>query len=448
MRVSSLMMTGNYLQQLNNAYAKEAKLMEQTDGSSLHRPSDNPVNYTKNLIYTTSLTENDQYQANVNTAVSWMKSTDSAMVNMTDAMTTIAEKTVAAANDKNATDPAAIGTEVTKLVQEVVSQGNSQIGGRYLFSGQMDSTEPFTLSTNKVDRGLAKTLDDTQSAFFSDTVNSSGVTTFQGAAKVGNLSQMLSMTGSDGNSYYLNTQNGYIYTSDFVNSGYKDAKNNSTHTGGKVIEGDQVAQLTTPAGTAVTVSTYFNSTDGTLTTAGKASLSAASGATGITFKFDTIQQQVVTYNGDNNRLSMVKQNGAINTSIDSVNVTGQDMFGSTDIFGGSAGTATLNDLLTVAAKMNANDSKWLSSDGITLSNNAHTSMVDSEASLAARTTVYNDASTTLDTQKTLITTDITNVSATDVSALAVKLMTAQTLYNMSLSVGSKILPKSLADYLS
>lgn len=445
MRVSSLMMTGNYLQQLNNAYAKEAKLMEQTDGSSLHRPSDNPVNYTKNLIYTTSLTENDQYQANVNTAVSWMKSTDSAMVNMTDAMTTIAEKTVAAANDKNATDPAAIGTEVTKLVQEVVSQGNSQIGGRYLFSGQMDSTEPFTLSTNKVDRGLAKTLDDTQSAFFSDTVNSSGVTTFQGAAKVGNLSQMLSMTGSDGNSYYLNTQNGYVYTSDFVNSGYKDAKNKSDHTGGKVIEGDQVAKITVPS--TGFASTNFNPTDGTLTAAGKLGVSDASNPT-LTFKFDTIQQQVVTYNGDNNRLSMVKQNGNINTAIDSVNVTGQDMFGSTDIFGGSSGTATLNDLLTVAAKMNANDSKWLSSDGITLSNNAHTSMVDSEASLAARTTVYNDASTTLDTQKTLITTDITNVSATDVSALAVKLMTAQTLYNMSLSVGSKILPKSLADYLS
>lgn len=433
MRVSSLMMTGNYLQQLNNAYAKEAKLMEQTDGSSLHRPSDNPVNYTKNLIYTTSLTENDQYQANVNTAVSWMKSTDSAMVNMSDAMTTIAEKTVAAANDKNATDPAAIGTEVTKLIQEVVSQGNSQIGGRYLFSGQMDSTQPFTLSTNKVDRGLAKTLDDTQSAFFNDT------------AKVGNLSQMLSMTGSDGNSYYLNTETGNVYTSDFVNSGYKDVKNKTGH-GDTVAAGDQVGNIAVPTTPAGFAAKYFNPKDGSLLTTPQTALSAS--GTSVTFTFDTIQQQVVTYNGDNNRLSMVKQNGAINTSIDSVNVTGQDMFGSKDIFGSSAGTATLNDLLTVAAKMNANDSKWLSSDGITLSNNAHTSMVDSEASLAARTTVYNDASTTLDTQKTLITTDITNVSATDVSALAVKLMTAQTLYNMSLSVGSKILPKSLADYLS
>ena len=54
----------------------------------------------------------------------------------------------------------------------------------------------------------------------------------------------------------------------------------------------------------------------------------------------------------------------------------------------------------------------------------------------------------LTTQNTAITSDISNVADTDVAALAVQLMTAETIYNMSLSVGSKILPKSLADYLS
>lgn len=134
MRVSSLMMTGNYLQQLNSAYEKQAKLMEQTDGSSIHRPSDNPVNYTKNMIYNTSLSHNEQYTANVKSAVSWMKSTDSAMINMTDSLKTIVEKTVAAANDKSTNDATATGDEVQKLVEEIVAQGNSQLGGRYLFS--------------------------------------------------------------------------------------------------------------------------------------------------------------------------------------------------------------------------------------------------------------------------------------------------------------------------
>ena len=414
------MMTGNYLQQLNRMYERQAKLMEQTDGSSLHRPSDNPVNYTKNMIYNTNLTQNDQYTDNVNAGVSWMKSSDSAMTNMADILSTVVEKTVASASDKT-TDPTATGIQVTALVQEAVTRANSQIGGRYLFSGQADTTKPFELSTNKFTRGLTKTMDDAQSAFFNDT------------ASVGDLKQMLTLT-SGNDTYYLNTTNGNIYTKDFVSTGYKDAKNIAGHD--TVQPGDKYATT----GGAVTVSTYFNA-NGTLKTAG------ITDANGKTYNFATVDQQIVTYKGDANKISMVKQNGAINSDVDSVNVTGQELFGAKDIFGGSAGTVALNDTLAVAAKMTAGDSKWLSSDGITMVNNAHDTVINAQTKLAARTTVYNDAIATLDTQKTIITTDITNVSATDVSALAVKLMTAQTLYNMSLSVGSKILPKSLVDYL-
>jgi flagellar hook-associated protein 3 FlgL len=50
-------------------------------------------------------------------------------------------------------------------------------------------------------------------------------------------------------------------------------------------------------------------------------------------------------------------------------------------------------------------------------------------------------------QSESITQDINDVSATDVAELAVKLMQAQTIYNMSLSMGSRILPPTLADYL-
>ena len=53
----------------------------------------------------------------------------------------------------------------------------------------------------------------------------------------------------------------------------------------------------------------------------------------------------------------------------------------------------------------------------------------------------------LTNQNELIMNDITNVSATDVAKLAVQLMQEQTIYNMSLSLGARILPQSLADYL-
>ncbi len=173
----------------------------------------------------------------------------------------------------------------------------------------------------------------------------------------------------------------------------------------------------------------------------------------VTLSFATVKQNIVTYKGDDKYISMVKKNGAVESSSDTVNVTGQDMFGS-DLFDDAnsgntrSGTAVLNDLLTVQSKTAAADNNWLSSDGMTLSDNAHATVVKAETKLASRQQVYTQVKSMLATQNTSITSDITDVSSTDVAALAVQLMTAQTIYNMSLSVGSKILPKSLADYLS
>ena len=90
-RVSSNQMVANYQQQLNGANSRQAKLMEQGDGSKLHRPSDDSVAYAKYLRYDISSNENTQYQNNVSTAVSWMKTSDAALVNMTSIRTTFKE---------------------------------------------------------------------------------------------------------------------------------------------------------------------------------------------------------------------------------------------------------------------------------------------------------------------------------------------------------------------
>jgi flagellar hook-associated protein 3 FlgL len=104
-------------------------------------------------------------------------------------------------------------------------------------------------------------------------------------------------------------------------------------------------------------------------------------------------------------------------------------------------------MLMVAAKMDAGDARWLSSDGITATDKAHYQVIEAQTTAAARQNVYDSVSTMLDKQKEVITEDISNASDADVARLAIDLMTMQTIYNMSLSVGSRILPQSLADYL-
>ena len=200
-RMSSIQFMNNYKTALNNAYREQAKILEKGDGSSIHRASDDPIGYSKLLRYTVASNENDQYQKNVNNGVSWMKTSDNAVVNIADRMKTFAEKTVAAANSYNTeADFTSIGKEMFSEIEQIISVANTQQGDRYIFSGQKDTTEPFLLSNDTYERGVAKTLDAKQAAFFKGTSGDDNVT----------LYQMLTLEYGD-RTYYLDTHSGYIY---------------------------------------------------------------------------------------------------------------------------------------------------------------------------------------------------------------------------------------------
>lgn len=440
-RVSSNQMVYGYQKQLNDANTRQTKLLEQGDGSKLHRPSDNSVDYSKYLRYSVSEGENLQYQDNVSSALSWMKTSDAALVNMTSIQTTFKEKTVAAANStNNESDMVAIAKEMMAEIQELVSLGNTMQGDSYVFGGQTDLTKPFIMSTEKVDRGLAKTLDENQSAFFSG----------EGAVDdTGSMHQMLTLKGSDNNTYYLNTKNGRVYTKEFVENGYKDVVAKESRK--QVDDGDKIGTVSGWGG-STDVSKYFKNT-GEITADGKSfSKDITVDGKNVTLKFETIQQQIVTYHGDDKGISMVKKNGSTEPVADTVNVTGPEIFG-TDIFDDASsgnkasGAAMLNQMLTVRAKVEGTDHKWLSKDGQTVADAVHSTTVNTETKLGARQQLYGSVKTMLDNQNEIIMGDITEVSSTDVAKLAVQLMQEQTIYNMSLSLGGRILPQSLADYL-
>ncbi|MBQ2009128.1 MAG: flagellar hook-associated protein 3 [Selenomonadaceae bacterium] len=432
-------MSHNYLKQLNGTYEQYAKLMEQSDGSKLHRASDDAVGYSKYLRYQNNKISNEQYKDNVSTASSWMKNADAALVNVTDLLQTFKAKTEQAANStNNESDMKDIAKELLANVQEQVADLNTQIGDRFLFAGQKDTTMPFTITDDKMDRGETRTLDEKQQAFFS------------GATEWGEenttMKQMLKLNGKDGDVYYMNVQTGDIFTEDFVVNGYK----NET-------KFDPAAQRFATLNTApgVTPATKFDISDhfdeyGVIKD-GADGREWSETINGVELTFATTKQYIVKYNGDDKYISMVKKNGGVDQATDTVNVTGQDING-TDIFdvgkNPATGTAMLNQLMYTVAKVEACDYHWAGQEGMTIADTAHATVLGAETKMAARQQAYTAASGMLTTQNESITSDITDVSSTDVAYLATKLMEYQTIYSMSLSVGSKILPGSLADYLN
>ena len=440
MRVGSLQMTTRYQKQLNRSYEGQTKLMEQSDGARLHRPSDDAIGYSKYLRYNVSYGENNQYQTNVKTAVSWMKNSDSALVDITNSFKTIVTKANQAQSTNTDSDMKAIASEMLVQAQQAVADANMQINGRYLFSGQRDLVQPYNISYDKKeDRGLAKTLDDKQSDFFSGDD--------MGATKSGAMTQMLTMMGDDGNKYFLNTRTGAVYTEKFVEEDYKAKIAGGSAT---VQPGDEVGKIDFDR-----VSEYFDGR-GVIKDKGRSfSKNITVDGNTVALKFSTVSQYIVTYQGDSKQFSMVKENGAAQPATDTVNASGVEIagfsiFDNADSGNEVSGTNAFNDMLTVVAMCERGEmegSRWMSSDGKTLANNAYETVLNAQSRLAARQQVYSDCEDMLVTQNETILGDITDVHSTDVAKLAVDLMTAQTLYNLSLSVGARILPPTLADYL-
>ena len=269
---------------------------------------------------------------------------------------------------------------------------------------------------------------------------------------------MLSLEGSDGKTYYLNTLTGNVYTKEFVQEGYKGMIAKGYKTDADAIAAGETTFVGNVAGVTKGsgfIKDNFKNTGELLTTAGKGeNWSNTTAVAGVTLKFSYVRQQIVTYSGDQRYISMVKQNGSTQPSADTVNKTGVDIFGR-DLFDDKnsgyadspSGTAMVNNMLTVCAKTKACDARWLSSDGVSLADVANQVTLQAHTETGSRSGLYTDMKDILTDYKENITRDITNTTATDVAELAVKMMQQQTIMSMSLSMGARILPLSLVDYL-
>ncbi|MDD9148052.1 MULTISPECIES: flagellar hook-associated protein FlgL [unclassified Sporolactobacillus] len=143
MRITQGMMTNNILQNMSMGYGKLADYQNQlATGKKITRPSQDPVVASMGIAYRTDVNHITQYQKNVTTADKWLQSSDSALSQVNDVLDTIRELTNQASNDTyTPAQRQTIGDQISQLTQQLVTIGNTQIGGQYIFSGE-DSQNP------------------------------------------------------------------------------------------------------------------------------------------------------------------------------------------------------------------------------------------------------------------------------------------------------------------
>ncbi|MDQ0192186.1 flagellar hook-associated protein FlgL [Paenibacillus wynnii] len=149
LRVTSNMMNSQLLLNLNrNARTMNDTQLQLATGRKLNKPSDDPVGITYSLRYRAELSSNEQYQENVDSAISWLDFNDTVMTQAGDVVQRLRELTVQGANGTNPqTALDSINAEIKQLKGQLVDISNSQFNGKYIFNGQQYDVKPYDFPT-------------------------------------------------------------------------------------------------------------------------------------------------------------------------------------------------------------------------------------------------------------------------------------------------------------
>ena len=161
-RVTQGMMSRQLIRDLNANMLRNSVYQNQlSTGRKINKPSDDPIGMTFSMRYRSELAATDQYQRNVDAAVSSLEYIDKTLSQAGDVLQRVRELVVQGATGTNPpTAMDAIRTEIKQLYDQLVNIGNSQFNGKYVFNGQMTGTPPYsTVSLDDTDPSKPKAYD-------------------------------------------------------------------------------------------------------------------------------------------------------------------------------------------------------------------------------------------------------------------------------------------------
>jgi flagellar hook-associated protein 3 FlgL len=159
LRITPGMMHMQLTRNLNRTLTEMSKLQEQmTTGRKINRASDDPVGITYALRYRSELSANEQYQKNVDMALSWLDFNDTVLQQAQDVLKRLKELAVQGSNGTNP-DVALnnIADEVIQLKEQIVDIANSTLNGKYVFNGEKTDVIPYDPTVTPFDPSTIET---------------------------------------------------------------------------------------------------------------------------------------------------------------------------------------------------------------------------------------------------------------------------------------------------
>ncbi|MBP2655603.1 MAG: flagellar hook-associated protein 3 [Firmicutes bacterium] len=168
-----------------------------------------------------------------------------------------------------------------------------------------------------------------------------------------------------------------------------------------------------------------------------------------------VPKEYVVYRGDLNKVSMSIQAGANDPRKDSVNVTGDEVFGpmtmvTDSVTGQSYATAGFfSDLLAIKNDLATGkaDLVKLSNVGLANVDLAHDRLLLAQTQIGARMASYQMAQNMMQFANTTIAENASANDDVNIAKATIDFKNNENVYNASLAVGARIMPPSLVDFL-
>lgn len=151
MRISTSMLNGNAVSAILEDQSNLSHTQQQlSSGLSINNPSDNPVGAAQLLALDNISSQDAQYVTNGQTANTNLTLEQTALSSSTSTLQSIRDLVLQANSGTNSpSDLKAIATQIQTLEQQLMATANTKNdAGQYLFSGYMQSTQPFGRSSS------------------------------------------------------------------------------------------------------------------------------------------------------------------------------------------------------------------------------------------------------------------------------------------------------------
>lgn len=145
MRVTQNTTATQVMNNLQTIMQRQAQLEQYAStGVKISNPGDNPVAAQQILHLKSINVANEQYARNITTGTSILTVTESAMSSLGDQIVRAKELALSMANGtNNSSSRSAAVSELTQLKSQVISIGNTEFNGKYLFGGFKNDSAPF-----------------------------------------------------------------------------------------------------------------------------------------------------------------------------------------------------------------------------------------------------------------------------------------------------------------